>query len=415
MPRGSVADALRIFRMEALAAARDRHTLLYAVLVPLLVYPLLFFGMAQWIVYRKGVEERTVVRVALLEGALAPPLEGRLSEVTGLKIEKETAPEGLPPIERAQALFAGERVDIALAKAEGPGLSLYYDSGSELSLSGRRRVERALESCREKSRTMAATEKGLDPASLEAIALRKEDLASAEETGRRVLGAMLPIFLLLMSVSGAFYLAVDVTAGEKERKTAETTLLLPVPGRAVFLGKFLAVLGAGGLACALNLGSMLIASRAFFEGSAAGLSVRLPAASVALVLLVALLFLALAASLLLGVALLARSFREGQSYATPLFTLLILLPILASQPGTRLTAGTALVPVVNAALAMREALEGSIQTGPFLLALLALAAQGALGFAFAERLHAQAALHLAEESVPFSRILEFLRPKEGKA
>src|SRR5262245_18289805 len=197
MPRGSGADALRIFRMEALAAARDRHTLLYAVLVPLLVYPLLFFGMAQWIVYRRGIEERTVVRVSVLEGALAPPLEGRLEEVTGLKVEKETHPEGLPPMECARALFAGERADIALAKAEGPGLSLYYDSGSELSVSGRRRVERALESCREKSRTIAATERGLDPAALEAIALRKEDLASAEETGRRVLGAMLPIFLLL--------------------------------------------------------------------------------------------------------------------------------------------------------------------------------------------------------------------------
>ncbi|MGH7149492.1 MAG: ABC transporter permease, partial [Planctomycetota bacterium] len=242
------------------------------------------------------------------------------------------------------------------------------------------------------------------------------DLASAQETGRRILGAVLPLLLLLMSVSGAFYLAVDLTAGEKERRTAETTLLLPVPGRVVFLGKFLAVLGAGGLACALNLGSMLIASRVFLEGTAQEeFAVALPAASLALVLLVSLLFLAFAASLLLGVALLARSFREGQSYATPLFTVLVILPILASQPGTKLTAGTALVPVVNATFALREALEGSIRTGPFLLALLALVVQGAAAFALAVRLHAEAGLHLAEESVPFSRVLSFLRRRGARA
>ncbi|HET6203602.1 MAG TPA: ABC transporter permease subunit [Planctomycetota bacterium] len=426
MREGSAADALRIFRKEVVGAARDRHTLLHTVAVPLLVYPLLFLGTAQWMVYRKGVEENATYRVLLLGDALPPPLGEKLVRAGGLGVERETGEAGKgggggggggeADLERARASLLRGEADVVLAPGESGTLRLYFDSGGERSESGRRRVERALEGAGEEARRDAAADRGFDPTELEVASVRREDLASPEEAGRRVLGALLPVLLLVMSVTGAFGLAVDVTAGEKERRTAETTLLLPVPSRAVFAGKFLAVLAAGGLASALNLASMLLASRAFLGGlGERSLAVHVPPASLALVLLVCLLFLASAVSLLLGVALFARTFREGQSYLTPLLTLFILVPMLAFQPGARLTGATALVPIVNATFALRETLEGSISPGPFLLALAAMAVYGALAFALAARLHARAELHLAEEALPLRRFGAWLRRPEAVA
>jgi hypothetical protein len=126
---------------------------------------------------------------------------------------------------------------------------------------------------------------------------------------------------------------------------------------------FLATLGA----VALNLAGMLLAAGSLFPGGEAGLG--LTAGGLALTLLLSLVLVLFFSALLLVVCAPARGFREAQAFAGPLTTLAFLPGAAALFPGLEQSWTTALIPLVNLALALRDALLGKGGGGPLLLAL----------------------------------------------
>src|SRR5690606_30712503 len=152
--------------------------------------------------------------------------------------------------------------------------------------------------------------------------------------------------LILMSLLGAFYPAIDLAAGEKERGTLETLLTTPVPAREIVAGKFLTVALVGLAAAALNLASMLLTFQyaAFQFASVVEISFRLPLSTVLLVLLFLVPLAVFFAALFLGMALRAQSFKEAQNALTPVQLAAILPTILPTIPGIPFSYGLALVP-----------------------------------------------------------------------
>ena len=130
---------------------------------------------------------------------------------------------------------------------------IYYDSTNSRSEIARERSGSALVRWADDLRSGAAEARDIDPDALDPILVSSNSIAEKKDEGALMLSLMLPMLLVIMSVLGAFFPAVDLTAGEKERGTAETTLLLPVPRTATHLGKILAVSAAAMIATALNL------------------------------------------------------------------------------------------------------------------------------------------------------------------
>ena len=142
-----------------------------------------------------------------------------------------------------------------LAPASGAGASLFYDSTGSRSRLAKTRVESAPASRSRRACAQQAarpTARAVGPRAVRASRSRATSRRS-RRCGAYLLSFILPMLLVVMTVMGAFFPAVDLTAGERERQTAETTLLLPVPRAAVHLGKILAVCVAAVLATALNL------------------------------------------------------------------------------------------------------------------------------------------------------------------
>ena len=79
------------------------------------------------------------------------------------------------------------------------------------------------------------------------------DLAAEEQLSANVWSKMFPALLVIMAVTGAFYPAVDVAAGEKERGTMETLLICPATRTEIVLGKFLTVMCFSVSTALLNL------------------------------------------------------------------------------------------------------------------------------------------------------------------
>ena len=158
-------------------------------------------------------------------------------------------------------------------------------------------------------------------------------------------------------MTGAFYPAVDLCAGEKERGTLETLLSSPAERSEIVLGKLLTVLSFSMATAALNLLSVGLTGSLIF-GHLATFSPPSPLAIVWLA--VALVPVsALFSALCLALAAFARSTKEGQYYLMPLLLITLPLAILPMQPGVELTLGNSLIPITGIVLLLRNVLEGA--------------------------------------------------------
>jgi ABC-type Na+ efflux pump permease subunit len=278
--------------------------------------------------------------------------------------------------------------DDGAEREDEPSLTVFYSSTETASELARRRVAERLPPYVERLR--AERLPGGTPASaLVPFALREpHDIAPAKDAGAKVLSVVLPMLLVVMCVLGAFFPAVDVTAGERERNTAETTLLLPVPRLAVQQGKILAVCASALVATALNLLALALSAGHLLHMLASGqdIQVELPLGAFVAIAPLALLFAFFVSAVLVGIASFARTFKEGQALLGPVQMLFILPAMACAIPGLELTPGLATVPVVNVVLAFREILNGEAHPLEFAITGVTLLASAVLAIAIAVRL-----------------------------
>ena len=174
------------------------------------------------------------------------------------------------------------------------------------------------------------------------------------------LAAVMPLILVLMTVTGAVYPAIDLTAGERERGTLETLIASPVPRIGLLLAKYVAVLTVAILTAVVNLVGMTITARStgldtliFAE---AGLSLSVVLKVLALLVLLAAFF----SAVLLALTSYTRTFKEAQAYIIPLMLLCLMPGVLCLLPGIEFNGLLAVVPLVNIVLLARNLLEGSV-------------------------------------------------------
>jgi sodium transport system permease protein len=182
---------------------------------------------------------------------------------------------------------------------------------------------------------------------------------AGESAGRtaNVWSRILPVMLLLWAMTGAFYPAVDLCAGEKERGTLETLLSSPAERSEIVLGKLLTIMAFSMITAALNLVSVAVTGLLIFRQidnfggppliAAVWLSLALIPVS------------ALFSALCLALASFARSTKEGQYYLMPLLMLSLPMAVLPMSPGVELNLGNSLIPISGLMLLLKTLLEGS--------------------------------------------------------
>jgi sodium transport system permease protein len=201
---------------------------------------------------------------------------------------------------------------------------------------------------------------GIDMAMLEPFQMEDFDVAPERTREAAFWSKMLPFIMLVWAMTGAFYPAIDLVAGEKERGT-ETLLCSPALRSEIVWGKLGAVASFSMLTAVLNAGSMLVTSTFVFQqiGLGGGATVGAPPLIPMLWLFVALIPLScLFSALALAVAAMARSSKEGQYYLMPLMMVTLPLVLLPMLPGMSLSPGTSLIPVTGMFLLVRSLVEG---------------------------------------------------------
>lgn len=217
---------------------------------------------------------------------------------------------------------------------------------------------------------------------LKPVTWEKVNIASDEQMLGMILGLILPYMMIILTMSGGMYPAIDLTAGEKERSTLETLLVTPVGRMEIVLGKFLTVMTTS-LVTALISMTTMSAVMAFGMAGMVNQTSDIAFTINPLYLLLAILMIipmtALFSSLLITIAIMAKSTREAQSYISPLFIAVMLPAMMSMLPGSTLTAKHAWIPVVNIALAIKDILMSQPRIEYILIVIISTTIYAAIG------------------------------------
>jgi sodium transport system permease protein len=372
-------------RKEILEILRDRRAVLLTFLLPILVYPVVFSFTSYLERREEEKAEERVARVVVTGDGL--DLETEIAADPGL--ERVPVPEGGREAiyeeigaGGVQAWIDWEGDGAVEERADGDGaetsdvslpeLRLVYHGPHEESEEARDRLRELLDRVREEERERRYGEAGGLGTLADLLGVREIDVASEEESGGALAGRIIPLILVMTLFIGGATLSTDIVAGEKERGTLETLYLTPVERGVIARAKFLVVVVATVISGALNFGSMLVCYRLGWIGEAERLVLWGP--GVALSLLLILPLGALVGGVLLGISAFARSLKEAQYYMTPVMLVAFLPGLLATSQEISLDAFTAILPVANVALAIRDGLLGPVP--PLVLALVLVTSLG---------------------------------------
>ena len=376
-----------IVRREVRDQIRDRRTLFMVFILPVLLYPILAIGLL-----KLQAEFEQKARKVLVVGTQYLPPSPRLVNPQGdgfdrslfdskdeaelLKVEARPA-EGdwADPEQRRVLVYQVIRqggVDAVLLvppdirqkldRVKEEEIPIAFESTHEQSQTTYLRVKEVLGRWRERIVEARISERKLPTSFTEPIAVKGFDVAPQEEQGGNVWARLFPFLIVMMSLTGAFYPAIDLCAGEKERGTMETLLISPASRGEIVMGKFLTVVLASMTTALLNILSMgltgvqMAKQLGAINAAARATESVISPPSLASVCWMVLLLVPLSvffSALCVALAVLAKSMKEGQYYMTPLYLVCIPLVFLTLAPGIELNLFYSLVPVTGVSLLLR--------------------------------------------------------------
>lgn len=185
------------------------------------------------------------------------------------------------------------------------------------------------------------------------------DVAQPEQIAANVWGKLFPALLVIMSLTGAFYPAVDLAAGEKERGTMETLLICPASRGEIVMGKFLTVFLFSIGTALLNILSMGLTGQHMLSQVSSGVGggmgdFTLPGMTpIIWVVFLAIPLATLFSALSLALAVFAKSSKEGQYYLSPLLLVTMGLTVFCLSPAIEINPFYSLMPVMGPALLLK--------------------------------------------------------------
>ncbi|MEX2531078.1 MAG: ABC transporter permease subunit [Gemmatimonadota bacterium] len=372
-----------LYAHEVRSALRERSIVVFSILIPLVMYPALLWVAFSGISFIQGQAERITTRVALVDlPAAHSPLADSLMENSRLTlVEWDESTEGsraalvdgrldalvefLPPDPEAGSLPDNFRVRIS------------YSEVRDRSRTARRLLTSSLDQYREEWLDRERAGMGVGATEWADYAVVREDIATSEENTRFLLGTMVPFLTLIIVALAAFYPAIDATAGERERSTWETLLSSAARRGDVATAKYLYVATFGTVGGLLNLGALALALHWIIRplaGSDADdfAGGALPLEAIPLIVAGTALLALFVAAGMLAFSIFARNFKEGQSMISPFYMLIFLPALFVQSPDVEFTPRIAMIPLVNVAVLLREAIMGSVPLVPGLLTLLTM-------------------------------------------
>lgn len=376
-----------IYSKELVSILRDRRTLIAMIVVPIVLYPVLMLGSIQAVSFQADSVQAEALRIGVISDSqgqrLLRMIRGDTAALTARRAElgedsKEAAelpiPIEKPEINRFESLedlkravtsrriqagvvFGIDKLIGVTDYADQIPVSVFADFEEVRGAAAKRRLEELIHRVNDRMGAARLQRERLPFVFLEPFAVSSVDLSAPQS----ILGQILPLILILMTVTGAIYPAIDLTAGERERGTLESLMVCPIHVLDLIVGKFLVVTTVAIMGAALNLAS--VSATVYFGGFdriIASTGGGVPIAKMVFILLCLIPFAVLMSAIMIAVCSYARTFKEAQNYVTPVILAVLIPGGIAAMPATRLDGIMLVMPVGNMVLLARDVLLGAI-------------------------------------------------------
>lgn len=353
-----------LYKKEIMDVIRDKKTILTMVVLPVILYPVLFLVIMQVMTMISTAQQERTYYVAY--DKVADKERQALNDwIAGDEDELEYVIKEVES-ENPEKDLEEEIIDAFITASVTQSQIVYevhYLSAVTNSVTVMDMLQEEIESYSKKIAETNAREEGLDIEKvLYPIKIEKTDRSSNESSIGSILGSIIPFLLITSILMGSMYPAIDATAGEKERGTLETLLTLPIGNMELIMSKFLSVATVAVVSVFINVLSMggiaayLYATiNALSKGAGEfRLGSFVPAIIISFICIIA--FALFMSALVMCVCAFAKSFKEANNYITPLTLVVILTGYIGFIPNIELTAKTALIPVANICLLMKNLL-----------------------------------------------------------
>ncbi|MGF1559047.1 MAG: ABC transporter permease [Flavobacteriaceae bacterium] len=379
-------DLFIIIKKELTELLRDKKTIINSILLPTLLIPLLIFGSIKITKMISDSNQQKKVKIGLVnapEGFMKLVKSDTLNTITTYTQStdfKSLINEG--SIQTA-VIFPDDwtvRMDSLTPSEVQIVRNGTMDNVNE-------RVSRILEVFGSDLREKRMVQLGISAEKLTPFRQNYVEVGEQKELIGKRIGGFIPYLFILSMWGGCVLAAIDLVTGEKERKTIETTLSLPISKFKVLLGKAIVASLLGFIPALLNLIGLIVGLK-LIDGIPdtfkIAINEMLSFQSVTMILLLLIPFSLFLAGLIIALIAGASTFKEAQSKVTPIIMLIILPLVLAMMPGIELTWSTVLVPVLNIGLGVKEIMAGTIDMAQYAVILISLVAfaVGAIYFSY---------------------------------
>ncbi|HEY3785518.1 MAG TPA: ABC transporter permease subunit [Steroidobacteraceae bacterium] len=340
---------LSVFRKEFRENLRDRRTLISALIFGPLFGPLLFGATLSLSIERGTAENDTPLTLTVSHAERAPNLIAYLEQYR-VKLDKVTfddaaARAAVKQHRKPMVLLVADDFGSRLSASEPAPLLLYVDSSYASNGKTVSRVRSLINQYGGILARLRILARGMDPLVISPIVLRDIDVSTPASRSVLALGALSYLILLTM-LMGGMYLAIDATAGERERGSLEPLLTVPVRRDHLIYGKILATCAYMTLSLSLTVTAFAIVLQ--FAGlERFGMSVNFGASVALRVVVLCAPLVPLGAALMTIVAAFTRSYREAQTYLGLVLLVPTLPLVFAGVLGLRPSAPLMAVPSLS--------------------------------------------------------------------
>jgi sodium transport system permease protein len=350
---------LTIFLKELRDTLRDRRTITTVLFSSVVMGPMMLLLLSQFFA---GMEEKAAKKEVFVQGiAYAPALENYILR-QGYAIKA--------PPENAEALIRSGRFEHAvlhipedfsekIAQGRAAEVDLVFDNSHKNS-AGNGALPGLLYGFAQELGGLRLMARGVSPQLLRPIEIHQINLASQQARGAQLL-FMVPMFALMACLTGTIAVAIDVTAGERERGSLEPLLLNPLGTFTVVLGKWGVTVLYGCAVVVLTLAGFLVAMH-FIQNETLAAMFQFGQREVLAFAALLFPFAGLAAAALMLVATFGRTFKEAQTYSSYLLMLVTLIPMFSVFLSLQPAWWQGLVPALGQQMVMERVTRGETLT-----------------------------------------------------
>ncbi|PPA83856.1 ABC transporter permease [Brevibacillus laterosporus] len=352
-----------VFQKEMTDLIRDRKTWIGALVIPLVVVPLFVFLMS---FSMNGVAKEAQSFVPLIVNADSQhPFVQILQKNDSVKMIQVEDPLAAIKNGNARAFIKlPEQLQSKLQAGKAVDITVWYDPSNQKSTYAKTLIEKSIKEYERDVVSKRLQHVGLSIEAIEPMHTNFESVASDEKVSGSILSGVLIILMIASLISGGLPAATDLIAGEKERGTLETLISAPITANSVLTAKLFTVMIMSGVSSLASVISVsLIFSFISMNHDVGGLSLQFFTTSSIIVLFVVLILLsAMFAGIMLSISSFAKSFKEAQTYMTPL-VLIGLVPAYLMMPLNPIDIPYAyyLLPIFNGVAIFKEIFYGELQ------------------------------------------------------